>query len=154
LDVGWSPADLHEFLATVSRTPVPQPLSYLVDDTARTHGTLRLGWAEAFLRCDDEAVLTELLTRPGVEQLGLRRIAPTVVVSTTPVDELLGGLRALGTAPVVEGPDGTVHLAAAPVRRARAPRRTPPGRAAAQAAAAVSAAVHSIRAGDRVADSR
>ncbi len=154
LDVGWSAADLHEFLASVSRTPVPQPLSYLVDDTARTHGTLRLGWAEAFLRCADESVLTALLSHRGVEHLGLRLIAPTVVVSTTPVDELLTALRELGAAPVVEGPDGTVHLAAAPVRRARTPRRAAPGRDAARDAAAVTAAAASIRAGDRAAANR
>ncbi len=154
LDVGWTTTDLHEFLAGVSRTPVPQPLSYLVDDTARTHGTLRLGWAEAFLRCADESVLTALVTHKGAEHLGLRRIAPTVLISTTPIDELLTELRALGAAPVVEGPDGTVHLAAAPVRRARTPRRTPAGREAARDAAAVSAAIATVKAGDRAAANR
>ncbi|MET0525347.1 MAG: helicase-associated domain-containing protein, partial [Nocardioides sp.] len=41
LDVGWSAAELHGFLESVSRTPVPQPLSYLVDDTVRKFGTIR-----------------------------------------------------------------------------------------------------------------
>src|SRR3954469_6632136 len=41
LDTGWSAAEVHEFIGSVSRTPVPQPLSYLVDDTARTFGTVR-----------------------------------------------------------------------------------------------------------------
>ena len=39
LDTGWSAAEVHEFIGSVSRTPVPQPLSYLVDDTARTFGS-------------------------------------------------------------------------------------------------------------------
>ena len=43
---------------------MPQPLTYLVDDTARTFGTVRVGHAEAFLRADDEAALTELLHHP------------------------------------------------------------------------------------------
>ena len=43
LDVGWSAAEMHEFLGTVSRTPVPQPLTYLVDDTVRTFGPIRVG---------------------------------------------------------------------------------------------------------------
>ena len=37
-------------------------------------------------------------------------LAPTVLVSTTPVDLLLVRLRELGVAPVVEGPDVTVRL--------------------------------------------
>ena len=84
LDAGWTAAEIHEFVASVSRTPVPQPLTYLVDDTARTFGTVRVGHAEAFLRADDEAALTELLHHPKAASLGLRRIAPTVLVSTHP----------------------------------------------------------------------
>ena len=65
LDTGWSAAEIHDFLGSVSRTPVPQPLTYLVDDTARTFGTVRVGYAEAFLRADDEAALTELRAPPA-----------------------------------------------------------------------------------------
>ena len=65
LDIGWTATELHEFLASVSRTPVPQPLEYLVDDTARTFGTIRVGHAEAYLRADDETALTELLHHPA-----------------------------------------------------------------------------------------
>jgi len=154
LDIGWTKDDLHVFLDGVSRTPVPQPLTYLVDDTARTHGALRIGWAEAFLRSDDEAALTALMAHRDAARLGLRRIAPTVVISTAPVEELLPGLRALGIAPVVEAEDGTVHLATPRVRRARTPRRTPAGRDASREAAATSAAVAAIRAGDRAREQR
>ena len=35
LDTGWSAAELHDFFARASRTPVPQALDYLVDDVAR-----------------------------------------------------------------------------------------------------------------------
>ena len=65
LDLGWTAAELHAFVEAVSRTPVPQPLSYLIDDTARTYGTVRVGHAEAFVRADDEAALTELLAPPA-----------------------------------------------------------------------------------------
>ena len=77
---------------------MPQPLTYLVDDAARTFGTVRVGAAEAFLRADDEAALTELLHHPKAASLGLRRLAPTVLVSTVPVDVLLPRLRDLGSA--------------------------------------------------------
>ncbi len=43
LDAGRSASDLHALLAKHSTTPVPQPLSYLVDDMARRHGRIRVG---------------------------------------------------------------------------------------------------------------
>ena len=70
LDTGWTAVELHEFLGSVSRTPVPQPLTYLVDDTARTFGSVRVGHAEAFLRADDETALTELLHHPKARVAG------------------------------------------------------------------------------------
>ncbi|WP_372733851.1 helicase-associated domain-containing protein [Nocardioides sp.] len=156
LDVGWSATEVHEFLAAVSRTPVPQPLSYLVDDTARTFGTIRVGHAEAFLRADDEGALTELLHHPQSRGLGLRRIAPTVLISDTPLDVLLPRLRDLGSAPVVEAADGTVHVARPDARRARTPRehRGSPGSIAARRTASAAAVVTAVRAGDRAAASR
>ena len=125
LDVGWSAVEVHEFVSSVSRTPVPQPLTYLVDDTARTFGTVRVGHAEAFLRADDETALSELLHHPKAAPLGLRRIAPTVLVTSTPIDVLLPRLRELGAAPVVEAADGTVHVARPDQLRARSPARPP-----------------------------
>jgi len=138
----------------VSRTPVPQPLSYLVDDTARTFGTLRVGYAEAFLRTDDEAALETLLRDRRATSLGLRRLAPTVVVSTTPIDVLLPRLRDLGLAPVLEAEDGTVRVARPDVHRARSPRPRSGGREAARESAHVAAAVAAIRAGDRATAAR
>ncbi|WP_121256622.1 helicase C-terminal domain-containing protein [Nocardioides ferulae] len=157
LDLGWSAVEVHDFLASVSRTPVPQPLSYLVDDTARTFGAIRVGAAEAFLRADDEASLTELLHHPKAASLGLRRIAPTVLVCDTPIDVLLPRLRELGAAPVVEAADGTVRVARPDQLRARTPREHRRGGAAvgrARDAARVSAVVTAVRAGDRVAETR
>src|SRR5665213_1456856 len=76
LDAGRSAADLHAMLATRSRTPVPQPLTYLIDDVARRHGRVRIGVAGAYLRCDDEAVLNEVLADRRAESLRLRRLSP------------------------------------------------------------------------------
>ncbi len=155
LDMGWSAAEVHEFVASVSRTPVPQPLTYLVDDTARTFGSVRVGHAEAFLRADDEAALVELLHHPQAAALGLRRLAPTVVISTTPIDVLLPRLRDLGVSPVVESPDGTVHVARPDVLRARTPKEHR-GRAqrSARETAHTSQVVSAIRAGDRAESTR
>jgi hypothetical protein len=155
-DAGWSAHEVHAFLDAVSRTPVPQPLSYLVDDAARTFGTIRVGHAEAFLRADDETALAELLHHPRAGSLALRRIAPTVVVSSTPLDVLLPRLRELGVSPLVESIDGTVHvsrpdrLRARPRHRQGTSRRTEDARLEARLTQVVTA----IRSGDRVARTR
>ncbi|HEX3929983.1 MAG TPA: helicase C-terminal domain-containing protein [Nocardioides sp.] len=151
-DAGWAAHEVHAFLEAVSRTPVPQPLTYLVDDAARTFGTVRVGQAEAFLRADDETALTELMHHPRASSLGLRRIAPTVVVSTTPLDVLLPRLRELGVSPLVEGADGSVHVARADRLRARPHRRGPARQTeAVRAEARLAQVVTAIRAGDRMA---
>jgi hypothetical protein len=155
-DSGWSSAEVHDFIASSSRTPVPQPLVYLVDDVARRFGTVRVGAAGSFLRSDDETALAELVHNPQATGLRLRRIAPTVVVSDVPVDVLLPRLRELGVAPVVEAADGTVRLARRASHRARPARRRPPSPdlGAARLAARVAATVGAIRAGDRAAQNR
>jgi hypothetical protein len=155
LDLGWSALEVHEFLDEIAATEVPQPLRYLVDDTARTFGSIRVGHAEAFLRADDETVLTELLHHPQAGRLGLRRLAPTVLVSDTPLDVLLPRLRDLGAAPVVEAPDGTVRIARPDLMRARSPRgRRATGAVIARDTAQAAHVVAAIRAGDRVAEAR
>jgi Helicase conserved C-terminal domain len=155
-DSGWSAAEVHAFVASASSTPVPQGLTYLVDDVSRRFGTIRVGTAESFLRSDDEAALAELVHDSRAGSLRLRRIAPTVVVSDVPLDVLLPRLRELGAAPVVEAPDGTVRLARREVLRARAPRSRPVSadHAAARLTARVASTVTAIRAGDRAAAHR
>ncbi|WP_344683976.1 helicase-associated domain-containing protein, partial [Saccharopolyspora taberi] len=108
LDAGRTADDLHALFRTRSRTPVPQSLTYLIDDVARRHGRLRAGTASAFLRCDDPVLLAEVLANAAVGELELRRIAPTVLVSPLPLAEVVDGLRAAGFAPAAEGPDGQV----------------------------------------------
>jgi hypothetical protein len=155
LDAGWSALEIHEFLDEVAATEVPQPLRYLVDDTARTFGTIRVGHAEAFLRADDETALTELLHHPRAGRLGLRRIAPTVLISDTPLDVLLPRLRELGAAPVVEAADGTVRIARPDQLRARTPKASRSlGAVVAREAAQAAQVVAAVRAGDQVTASR
>lgn len=154
LDVGWTAAEVHGFLEQVSRTPVPQPLTYLVDDTVRTFGAIRVGHAEAFLRADDESALTELLHHPKAAGLGLRRIAPTVIISTTPIDVLLPRLRDLGAAPVLESADGSVQVSRPDVLRARPPRERRASVRSTRESARIASVVTAIRAGDRAATVR
>ena len=121
LDSGRDAGEILDFLARISRTPVPQPLTYLVEDSARRHGTVRVGIATAYIRCDDETALAALLADPRAEELGCVRVSPTVVTVSGRIEDAIAILRDLGLHPVAETPDGTV--AHAPRRRARAPRR-------------------------------
>ncbi|MFF4876913.1 helicase-associated domain-containing protein [Micromonospora sp. NPDC000668] len=120
LDAGYSADDLHEVFRRRSRTPVPQGLSYLVDDVARKHGGLRVGSAGAYLRSDDEALLTEVLADRRLESLNLRRLAPTVLSTPYQVGRLLGALRDAGYAPVPEDASGSTVLSRPRIRRAPA----------------------------------
>ena len=112
--------DLHGLFARRSRTPVPQSLTYLVDDVARRHGGLRAGSAGAYLRGDDEALVTEVLADRRLAVLSLRRLAPTVLVTPYQVGRLLTALREAGFAPVPEDASGAAVLARPKPRRARA----------------------------------
>lgn len=125
LDAGRTSSECQSFLASVSRTPVPQPLSYLIDDVARRHGLLRIGAAHSYLRCDDPAVLDELMAGRASETLRLRRLAPTVAVTPTAPDVLLERLRDQGLAPAAEGGDGSV-VVTRPDERRTGPRGVPP----------------------------
>ncbi|MEU7702499.1 helicase-associated domain-containing protein [Streptomyces sp. NPDC039028] len=124
LDSGQTATDLHEFLKAHSRTPVPQPLSYLVDDVARRHGHLRVGAASAYVRCDDDTVLGEILADRRSASLGLRRLAPTVLAAQTDPGSLLDGLRSMGYAPAAESATGDVLITRADAYRTAA--RTAP----------------------------
>ncbi|MCO7222224.1 helicase-associated domain-containing protein, partial [Klenkia sp. PcliD-1-E] len=108
LDSGWSAAELHDFFARASRTPVPQALDYLVDDVARQHGRLRVGAIEAYVRSDDHGLLSQVLSDKRTARAELRRLAPGVLVSGLPADEVLEVLRAAGYAPAGESAGGAV----------------------------------------------
>jgi hypothetical protein len=151
LDAGRSADELHGFLAQHSRTPVPQPLSYLIDDVARRHGRLRVGAASAYLRCDDDALLGELLADRRAAQLRLRRLAPTVLAAQADPATVLTQLRTMGYAPAAESPEGDV-LISRPDARRTPPRTAPapvPDGPPAVTEALLGAAVKAVRAGDR-----
>ncbi|MDG4858462.1 helicase-associated domain-containing protein, partial [Streptomyces sp. T-3] len=150
LDAGRAASDLHAFLAEHSRTPVPQPLTYLIDDVARKHGHLRIGAASAYVRCDDESVLNEILADKRAQALTLRRLAPTVLATGADPGTLLDGLRAMGFAPAAESADGDVLITRAHAHRTpprTAPEPVPDGPPVPDDTL-LGAAVRAIRAGD------
>ncbi|WP_225839823.1 helicase-associated domain-containing protein [Streptomyces sp. NK08204] len=121
LDAGRSPDSIEADLAAVAANPLPQPLSYLIMDTARSHGRIRIASAACVVHGEEPALLAEIAAHRKLSRLGLRHLAPTVLVSRTPLERTLAALRTEGYAPVAEAADGTVH-----VERPRSPRATAP----------------------------
>jgi hypothetical protein len=106
LDVGKTRDWMHALFAKHSKTPVPQGLTYLIDDVARRHGQLRIGLAASFVRCEDPALLAQAVA--ATEDVQLRALAPTVAVSPAPIGEVLAALRAAGFAPAAEDSSGAI----------------------------------------------
>lgn len=126
LDAGLTPDALTADLAAVAVEPLPQPLSYLIQDTARSHGRVRVVSAACVIHGEEPALLAELAAHRKLTQLGLRLLAPTVLISRTPLDKTLAALRSAGYAPVAEKPDGSVRIERA--QRPRAASPVPPPR--------------------------
>ncbi len=127
LDAGRVHDDITADLTAVAAGPLPQPLSYLIADTARGHGRVRITPAACVIHGDEPALLAELAAHRALARLGLRQPAPTVLVSRSPLDTTLGALRAEGYAPVAETAEGTVRIERARPRRAAASIPAPRG---------------------------
>ncbi|GAB5895333.1 helicase-associated domain-containing protein [Mycolicibacterium mageritense] len=123
LDTGSTASQLHAFFEKHSKTPVPQGLTYLIDDVARRHGQLRVGMASSFVRCEDPALLAQAVGSPAAERLDLRLLAPTVAVSQAPIGDVLAALREAGLAPAAEDSTGTIVDIRARGARVTAPTR-------------------------------
>jgi XPB/Ssl2-like helicase family protein len=135
LDTGRTASELHALFERHSKTPVPQSLTYMIDDVARRHGQLRVGMAASFVRCEDPALLAQAVSTQAVEQLEMRLLAPTVAVSQAPISEVLAALRSAGFAPAAEDSSGTIvdirargaRVPAPANRRVHRPPTPPPG---------------------------
>ena len=95
LTAGESVPAIRDFLSSISLTGIPQPLEYLLTDTAARFGTLRVGaldpgapepdapdaGAAAYVRSDDGALLARLVVDPNLAPLALRRVGDHRVVT-------------------------------------------------------------------------
>lgn len=135
LDAGWSPERIRTWLQAHSSTEVPQPLSYLISDVARHHGTIRVGSAETYVEVDDPVKIAALLADAGAVALGLRQVGAGALVAQAQPDEVVRFLERLGHHPALAQDRGrtTDPPPRAPTPRRSAPRQPP----AADVAAAV-----------------
>ena len=124
LDHGRSSDEVLTFLKKTSKTPVPQPLEYLIADVGKKHGKLRVGNTSSFIRCEDQALITQILNDKRVESLGLRKIAPEVLICSHDAADAMNVLRSFGYLPA--GEDATGALLSGPrIQRAQSKARPP-----------------------------
>ena len=150
LDHGKTGDQIKTFLSKISKTPMPQPLEYLITDIAKRHGRLRVGSAHTYIRCEDEGLVQQILHDKKCEHLRLRKIAPQVLVTDFESAEVIGELREFGYLPAAEN-SGGVLLSQPNLRRSKS-RPKPPriiSEFTAPKDAIVTAAVKTIRAGER-----
>ena len=150
LDHGHSGDEIRAFLSKTSKTPIPQPLEYLITDVAKKHGRLRVGNSHSYLRCEDPALVASLLGDKRLEPLGLRQIAPQVLISDVESATLLEELRFSGYFPAGESSKGTL-VSAPPRKRAKTKPRLPRilHETATPSSALIEAALKVLRTGER-----
>jgi hypothetical protein len=107
LDSGCQATDLLAELAAISGRPLPQTLQYLITDTDRRHGSIRVRGMRSCVIAE-ETMITELIHTRSLTKLHLARLAPTVLSSPLELDGVLATLRAAGFAPVAEDATGTI----------------------------------------------
>jgi len=108
LDHGKTGDEIKTFLIKTSKTPMPQPLEYLIADVAKKHGKLRVGNTSSFIRCEDTALISQIMNDKKLEILGLRRIAPEVVICDLDATDAMRVLRESGYLPAGESANGMI----------------------------------------------
>jgi hypothetical protein len=83
LDAGATRTDIQRLLETHSSTPVPQSVSYLIDDVARRHGVLRAGSVESVLHSDDPSLVAQAVA--AARRAARQCETPTMRITGSPV---------------------------------------------------------------------
>jgi hypothetical protein len=150
LDHGKTGDEIKSFLVKTSKTPMPQPLEYLIADVAKKHGKLRVGNTSSFIRCEDTALISQIMNDKKLEILSLRRIAPEVVICDMDATDAMRVLREAGYLPAGESASGMVLTGPKSNRSIAKPR--PPriiGEIETPTEDAISAAIRVLRTGEK-----
>ena len=150
LDHGQTGEQIKDFLKKTSKTPVPQPLEYLINDVAKRHGRLRVGMAQTYIRCEDEGLLTQILHDKKLESLRFRKLAPQVLICDFETGDVIATLREANYLPAAENASG-ILISAPAIRRAKS-RPKPPriiSETSAPSEIVIKAAVRTLRTGEK-----
>ncbi|PZQ90651.1 MAG: hypothetical protein DI534_05485 [Leifsonia xyli] len=129
LTTGATVDEVRALLAEVSLTGIPQPLEYLLAETAARFGSLRVGAlpadpgaldgnAHAYVRADDAALLGQLVIDQTLGPLALRRADDHRAVSRFDAETLYWALVDARYPAVFEDAAGTIHAVQRPSARA------------------------------------
>lgn len=110
LAAGADPTEFGEWLASISATPVPQALQVLLTDQAAALPAISVHAGPAVITAPHDQV-AQLLTDPELASLGLRQVAPGVLISRESCDEVTRRLRVAGRA--ATQPDAAPEVLAA-----------------------------------------
>ncbi len=124
LDHGRTGDEIKVFLRKTSKTPMPQPLEYLIADVAKKHGKLRVGNTSSFIRCEDSALIAQIISDKRLDILQLRQIAPEVLICQHDAADAMNILRSFGYLPAGEDSQGSL-LSGPRIQRAKSKARPP-----------------------------
>ena len=110
LDRGWTVESITTFLGQHALSGLPQPLSYLLADVERRYGAVRVLASTGVIVTVDEATAVEIASTTRAARLGLRLVAPTVLVGPVDAAQLVEELRTEGFFPVLDGEPATYGL--------------------------------------------
>lgn len=113
LESGETEQSIRAFLTEISLTPLPQSVEYLIGDTARRHGLIRVREAQqgTDIVSSDPGVLREVEVDRRLRFLRPSRVSDTVVTSLAPFESVYWALREAHYPAVAERNDGTlVHV--------------------------------------------
>jgi len=110
LDEGATAADLLGGLRSIADAELPQPLTYLIGDVQRRHGSLVVQPAGCCVRSADESLLIEVAAHRSLRSLRPYLLAPTVIAFQANVPTVLAALRSAGYLPVPADERGVVDI--------------------------------------------
>ena len=102
-DRGWRSESIERFLNEHALSGLPQPLQYLIADVERRYGSVRVLAASSVIVTEDEAIAVEIASTTRAARIGLRLIAPTVLVGPVDPHQMVEELRAEGLFPILDG---------------------------------------------------
>lgn len=118
LAAGETAESIIDFLRSISLTGIPQPLQYLVTETAARYGRVRVGSvgtdefpARSYVRSDDTGLLTTIAVDQSISSLGLQESGPHRLLSRFTPDVVLWTLSDARYPVAAEDSNGNiVHL--------------------------------------------
>jgi len=110
LEAGLDGPAVRDQLAEISRSPLPDTVTSLIEDVARRHGGVRVGLAQSYVRCVDAASAAAIAVDRSLQHLGLSRVDDHLLVSSAPANALLPALRAAGYPVAGETAEGSILM--------------------------------------------